>query len=242
MPSLGVFTLLGLGLLFGLKHASEVDHIVAVSTIVSEQRNVFRSALIGGLWGIGHMVSLLVIGFLVLLFRVTISHAIAGLLEFGVALMIIGLGTLAMVRVLRHRQRVHLHRHDHDDVTHVHVHFHEGGKEHSYGKVPHSHAVSQLGLKPLLVGAVHGLAGSAALTLLVLSQINSFLVGILYLLCFGVGATGGMLVMSALIGLPFSFSARRLSRISYGLQTTAAAFSIAFGIWYAYEIAMRSLW
>src|SRR6478672_6544894 len=110
MPSIGVFTLLGLGLVFGLKHASEVDHIVAVSTIVSEQRNVFRSALVGGLWGLGHMASLLVVGVLVLIFRIAISRAIAGWLEFGVALMIIGLGILALIRVFRGRKDVHIHR------------------------------------------------------------------------------------------------------------------------------------
>ncbi|HEY6118611.1 MAG TPA: hypothetical protein VIV66_01570 [Pyrinomonadaceae bacterium] len=242
MPSIGVFTLLGLGLVFGLKHASEVDHIVAVSTIVSEQRNVFRSSLIGGLWGIGHMASLLVVGVLVLLFRVTISPAIAGWLEFGVALMIIGLGVLALMRVLRGRDDVHIHRHDHDGVSHVHVHFHERHNKEEHRKFPHSHAVSRVALKPFLVGAMHGLAGSAALTLLVLTQINSMFLGILYLLCFGAGATGGMLLMSGLIGLPFALSARRLSRISYGLQTGAAALSIAFGLWYAYAIGRGNLW
>lgn len=235
--------LLGLGLVFGLKHATEVDHVVAVSTIVSEHRNVLRSALVGGLWGAGHTVSLIIVGALVLVFRVAIPKSVANWLEFAVALMIIGLGLSAVVRVLRHRADVHLHRHSHGGQSHVHVHFHEHGTEHTSPAAKHSHAVSQVGLKPLLVGAMHGLAGSAALTLLVLTQIESVLLGLLYLALFGIGSTFGMLLMSGLIGLPFALSARRLSRLNYGLQTVAGGLSIAFGLWYGYQTGItNSLW
>jgi ABC-type nickel/cobalt efflux system permease component RcnA len=233
--SVGVLALLGLGLIFGLKHATEVDHVVAVSTIVSEHLNVLRSALVGGLWGAGHTASLVVVGVLVLVFRVAIPRPVANWLEFGVALMIIGLGALAMVRVLRKRADVHLHRHSHDGQSHVHVHFHEHETQHTGIAVSHSHAISEIGFKPLLVGAMHGLAGSAALTLLVLTQIQSVPLGLLYLAVFGIGSTVGMLVMSGLIGLPFALSARRLSWFNYGLQTAAGALSIAFGFWYGYE-------
>lgn len=250
--SLGVVALLGLGLVFGLKHATEVDHVVAVSAIVSEHRNVFRSALVGGLWGAGHTASLVVVGVLVLVFRVAIPLRVANWLEFGVALMIIVLGVLAVARVLRKRASVHLHRHSHDGQSHVHVHFHEQGTEHAgvaashpsfSSPASHSHAITKLGFKPLLVGAMHGLAGSAALTLLVLTQIQSISLGLLYLALFGIGSTVGMLLMSGLIGLPFALSARRLSGFNYGLQTVAGGLSIAFGLWYAYETAVaNSLW
>jgi ABC-type nickel/cobalt efflux system permease component RcnA len=256
--SLGVVALLGLGLVFGLKHATEVDHVVAVSTIVSEHRNVFRSALVGGLWGLGHTASLVVVGVLVLGFRVAIPLRVANWLEFGVALMIIVLGVLAVTRVLRKRSDVHLHRHTHDGQSHVHIHFHEQDTAHadaavspslpaaapSHSTAPsHSHAITQVGFKPLVVGAMHGLAGSAALTLLVLTQIQSIPLGLLYLALFGIGSTLGMLLMSGLIGLPFALSARRLSGFNYGLQTVAGALSIAFGLWYAYETAVvQSLW
>jgi ABC-type nickel/cobalt efflux system permease component RcnA len=243
--SVGVFALLGLGLVFGLKHATEVDHVVAVSAIVSEHRNVLRSALVGGLWGLGHTASLVVVGVLVLVFRIAIPLPVANWLEFGVALMIIALGVLAVVRVLRKRPDVHLHRHSHDGQSHVHVHFHEHGTEHPRVMAPaaHSHAISRVGFKPLLVGAMHGLAGSAALTLLVLTQIQSVSLGLLYLALFGIGSTFGMLLMSGLIGLPFALSGRRLTSINYGLQTVAGALSIAFGLWYAYETAVANgLW
>lgn len=249
LNSIGLFALLGLGLIFGLKHATEVDHVVAVSAIVSEHRNVFRSALVGALWGAGHTVSLVVVGVLVLVFRVVIPEHVASWLEFGVALMIITLGVVAIVRVLRKRSDVHLHRHTHDGQSHVHVHFHEHGTEHpsvaitTSPQLAHSHAISRVGIKPLLVGMMHGLAGSAALTLLVLAQIPSIGLGLLYLALFGVGSTVGMLLMSGLIGLPFALSSGKLTRLNYGLQSAAGALSVLFGLWYAYEAAMRNeLW
>jgi ABC-type nickel/cobalt efflux system permease component RcnA len=246
--SLGVLALLGLGLVFGLKHATEVDHVVAVSTIVSEHHNVLRAALVGGLWGAGHTAALIFVGMLVLVFRVAIPLPVANWLEFGVALMIIALGVVAVVRVLRKRPDVHLHRHSHDGQSHVHIHFHEHGTEHASGTShqlsetkpsSHSHAISQVGFKPLFVGAMHGLAGSAALTLLVLTQIQSVWLGLLYLVLFGIGSTLGMLLMSGLIGLPFALSGRRLTSINYGLQTAAGCLSVAFGLWYAYATAFR---
>jgi ABC-type nickel/cobalt efflux system permease component RcnA len=257
LTSVGVFALLGLGMVFGLKHATEVDHVVAVSAIVSEQRSVLRSAVVGGLWGAGHTASLVIVGMLVLVFRVAIPLPVANWLEFGVALMIIGLGVLAMMRVLRRRNDVHLHRHSHDGQSHVHVHFHERSSQHesdaslfpraseaSNSSHPsHSHTISRLGFKPLLVGAMHGLAGSAALTLLVLTQIQSVWLGLLYLALFGIGSTFGMLLMSGLIGLPFALSGRRLTSINYGLQSAAGMLSIAFGLWYGYETVMTNgLW
>jgi ABC-type nickel/cobalt efflux system permease component RcnA len=249
--SASALAVLGLGLVFGLKHATEVDHVIAVSTIVSEHRKLSRAALVGGLWGVGHTASLMLVGIVVLLLRVAIPESVANWLEFGVALMIIGLGAHAFLRALRRRSDIHLHKHQHDgdDVAHAHVHFHEPGAEahdtshgrqHAHAAATHSHAITSIGLKPLLVGAMHGLAGSAALTLLVLTQINSAAIGLLYLTIFGVGSIFGMLIMSGLIGLPFALSARRFNGIHYGLQALAGVVSIAFGFWYAYETGITS--
>ncbi len=237
--SVGVFALLGLGLVFGLKHATEVDHVVAVSTIVSEHRSVFRSALVGALWGVGHTASLLVVGVIVLVFRAAIPAPVANWLEFGVALMIIALGLLAMMRVLRRRSDVHVHKHSHDGHSHMHIHFHEEKTQHDHGQSsPHTHAVASIGIKPVLVGTMHGLAGSGALTLLVLSQIKSAWLGLLYLAIFGLGSIAGMLLMSGLIGLPFALTSKNLSQLHHRLQTVAAAVSIAFGLWYAYQTSL----
>jgi ABC-type nickel/cobalt efflux system permease component RcnA len=239
MPeSLGPFNtlaLFGIGLLYGLKHATEVDHVVAVSTIVSQYRNVWRSAIVGALWGAGHTAALLITGVLVLSLRIAIPERVSQWLEFGVALMIIGLGATALWRALRKRGDVHVHEHSHDGVSHVHVHFHEEQTQHAAQRA-HTHAVSRAGLKPILIGAMHGLAGSGALTLLILTQIESTLRGLLFLAVFGVGSIAGMLLMSGLIGLPFALTSRNLTTVHHRLQTAAAVASLAFGFWYAYGL------
>ena len=237
-------TILGVGLILGLKHATEVDHVVAVSTIVSQHRNVWRSAMVGALWGIGHTASLLVIGVIVLSLRIAIPEQVSTWLEFCVALMIVGLGAVALWRSLRKRDHVHVHEHSHDGMSHVHVHFHEAETRHHEGQPregqTHSHAVSAIGLKPVLIGTMHGLAGSGALMLLVLAQTSSALIGFFYLVIFGLGSIFGMILMSGLIGLPFALTGRNLDRVHRHLQTAAAVLSIAFGVWYAYETALAS--
>lgn len=241
LASFGAWALLGLGLVFGLKHATEVDHIVAVSTIVSQHRSVLRSALVGALWGVGHTAALLVTGVVVLALRVAIPASVSRWLEFGVALMIIGLGASALWRALRKRSGFHLHQHEHDGQAHIHVHFHDEESKHRIESAPkHSHIVSRLGIKPVLIGTMHGLAGSGALTLLVLAQIKSAWLGLLYLGIFGLGSIVGMLLMSGLIGLPFALTSRNLSSYHHRLQTGAAALSICFGLWYAFETGLAT--
>ena len=235
--TLGVMAILGLGLVFGLKHATEVDHVVAITTIVSRHKNVFRSASVGALWGAGHTLSLMAIAVVVLWFRIAIPERVSGWLEFGVALMIIALGVSALWRALRKDSQMHVHRHTHDGLSHTHVHFHEQETKHeSSSPSQHSHRVSRIGWKPLMVGMMHGLAGSGALTLLVLTQISSLWVGLLYVLTFGFGSIAGMLLMSGLIGLPFALTSSKLSHAHQGLQTVAAILSICFGIWYAWKV------
>ena len=237
--SLSVLAVLGIGLVFGLKHATEVDHVVAVSTIVSQHRNVFHSALVGALWGAGHTVSLLVIGAIVLSLRVAIPESVSSWFELGVAVMIICLGFSALRRALQKNANVHVHQHSHDGLSHTHVHFHENETKHQpAARAQHSHAVSQLGWKPVLIGMMHGLAGSGALTLLVLTQISSSLTGLLYVATFGFGSIVGMLLMSGMIGLPFALTSRKLTHVHQGIQALAAVFSICFGIWYAYNAAV----
>ena len=166
-----ILATLTFGFVLGLKHATEADHLAAVSTIVSERRSILQSASVGALWGVGHTASLIVAGLLVIAFGVVIPERVANVLELMVALMIILLGTRLLYVVLRARHAVHVHKHTHGGKPHIHLHFHD---EH------HAHAVSAThdgvhtgfsGWRPMLVGVVHGLAGSAALTLLVLSEV-----------------------------------------------------------------------
>ena len=234
---------LGLGFLLGLKHATEADHLVAVTTIVSEQRSVSRSALVGALWGVGHTAALLAAGVFVILLEVTIPERVAAALEFGVALMIVFLGSRVLYLALRRRRRVHVHAHTHDGRTHTHLHFHESGDAHAPAAAhapPHERHGGFRGWRPLAVGAVHGLAGSAALTLLVLAEVlrdGSRALGLAYLLLFGAGSVGGMMLMSALISLPFVFTASRFTRVDAPVRLLTGLVSVAFGLYYAWETA-----
>jgi ABC-type nickel/cobalt efflux system permease component RcnA len=234
-----MMAVLSIGLVFGLKHATEVDHVVAISTIVSRHKNIFHSAIVGALWGAGHTAALVVVAAIVLSLRIAVPESVSGWLELGVAIMIVGLGISALRQALKKNAHVHVHQHNHDGLSHTHIHFHENETRHRPAlRSQHSHALSSLGWKPILIGMMHGLAGSGALMLLVLTQISSPWLGFLYVATFGLGSIVGMLVMSGLIGLPFAFSSRKLTHLHQELQTVAAVFSICFGLWYAYKATM----
>lgn len=153
-------------------------------------------------------------------------------MEAPVALMLVALGITTIIRAVRERGwRIHSHTHTHDESsphTHLHIHLEE---EHA-----HQHRFFKLGKRPFVVGMVHGVAGSAALTLLVLSTIPSVALGLLYIGVFGVGSIGGMLLMSALIGLPFALTARRYAFINGGIRLVAGAFSIVYGLVLAWNL------
>ncbi len=240
LSSMGALAVLGFGLILGFKHATEADHVIAVSNIVSEHRKLSKVAVIGGLWGAGHTATLLLVGLFVLLLRVTIPERISNYLEFGVALMIIGLSGTALARAVRGRQDVHVHRHRHGGSEHTHLHFHD--RETKHDEAAHqAHTVGRVGAKPFLVGAMHGLAGSAALTLLVLSQVSSVVLGLAYLAIFGIGSIFGMMAVSVLIGLPFALSAQRLAGATLKLQAITGMIGLLFGGWYAFHVGSAML-
>ncbi len=237
--------LLALGFALGLKHATEADHLVAVTTVVSEHRSLWRSAAVGGLWGLGHTASLFAAGGLLIVLRVTIPEGVRVALELAVALMIVLLGTRILYLVLRRRRDVHVHVHAHEGGhTHTHLHFHDPADAHAAAEpeaTPHTRHRDLWGWRPFAVGVVHGLAGSAALTLLVLSEIlnkgGTRLLGFAYLLLFGLGSIGGMLLMSTLIGLPFALTAARFRRVDTPVRLLAGGLSVAFGLYYAWRTA-----
>ncbi len=222
--------LLGLGLILGLRHALDPDHIAAVSTIVSESRSVRRSSLIGTCWGLGHTMSLLIAGVLVIALKIQISDRAALWMEFAVALMLILLGLKAILRSLR-GWRIHVHRHTHDGRSHSHMHLHRPSEEHAH---QHRHLIRS-GARPFLVGMVHGMAGSAALMILVLATIPSALAGLIYIAVFGLGSVGGMLIMSSLISLPFILTRQRFNVLSQGLQVAVGLFSLGFGLFLSWK-------
>jgi ABC-type nickel/cobalt efflux system permease component RcnA len=235
--------LLGLGFALGLKHATEADHLVAVTTVVSEQRSLWRSAVVGVLWGLGHTAALLVAGAALILLRVTIPEGVRVALELSVALMIVLLGTRLLYLVLRRRRDVHVHEHAHGGRTHTHLHFHDRADAHPADAghpVSHARHRGLWGWRPVVVGAVHGLAGSAALTLFVLTDVmrgGSRLLGFAYLLIFGAGSVGGMVLMSTLVGLPFALSAARFRSVDTPVRLLAGGASVAFGLYYGWQTA-----
>jgi ABC-type nickel/cobalt efflux system permease component RcnA len=226
-------SLLGLGLILGLRHALDPDHIVAVSTMVSESGSVRRSSVVGTLWGLGHTLALLSAGILVITFKFQLSQRFALWMEFVVALMLILLGINSLLKPLR-GWKVHVHRHSHDGSNHIHVHMHRPGERHVHR---HPHLV--VGLRSFLIGMVHGLAGSAALMILVLATIPSALAGLIYIAVFGLGSVGGMLLMSSLLSLPFVITKNRFSALSNGLQLIAGFLSLVFGLFLVWQYGFR---
>ena len=223
---------LTLGFVLGLRHALDPDHLVAVSTIVSEHKSVARSSLVGTFWGLGHTSSLLAISLVILLLRTSIPEHASLWMELPVALMLMVLGLNALWRTLQERGwqvHTHVHRHDQGEPhSHIHLHAHDEHK--------HRHHLFRVGRGPFLVGLVHGVAGSAAITLAVVATIPSIGLGLIWIAVFGIGSIGGMLLMSAMIGLPFALTARRFSILNGGIRLLAGLFSVLFGLWLAWGL------
>jgi ABC-type nickel/cobalt efflux system permease component RcnA len=234
MPVPEVISILGLGFVLGLKHATDADHLIAVSTIVSERKGIWSSSIVGLLWGLGHSASLFVVALAVVAFEIRVPENVAVWMELAVAAMLVILGANVLWKV-RQGATLHAHEHRHNEKRHVHVHMHAPGKE-----TVHDHA-PRVGKRPFFVGMLHGMAGSAALMLVVLATISSRPLALLYIALFGAGSIGGMIVMSALIGLPFAFTARH-QRLSTTIRASAGALSVCFGLFYAWDIGRLVHW
>ena len=260
--------ILGIGFFLGMRHATDPDHVVAVSTIVSRERSIPRAGWIGVLWGVGHTLTILVVGAAIILFGVMIPPRVGLTLEFSVALMLILLGVFNLTGAMHwisHRfspvhpqhQGAHSHVHSHGDCLHDHPHEHSSEAEHHGMEVEPPHWLRapfvRLGLfhllRPLLVGIVHGLAGSAAIALLVLGTIRDTRWAIFYLLIFGVGTIAGMMLMTLAFSVPFTVAGNRFPWVNKGLVTATGALSLIFGFVVAYQIGVvdglftaRPLW
>ena len=235
LAELGLLAALVLGILLGSKHSLDPDHVVAVSTIVSEYKNPLRSFWVGISWGLGHTTTLLVIGIGIIALRLTIPERMALLFEFAVGVMLVGLG-IQVIYSFR-KKKVHQHAHGHEEEAHHHFHSHSKSPEH----VPEHHNTHGIG-KPFLrrksyvIGLVHGVAGSAALALLVLASIESPIAGLAYILLFGLGSVLSMGIMTVIIGLPFVISAGRLPNLNRTIQFAVGSLSILFGGFLMYQI------
>ena len=228
----GALAALTLGFLLGLKHATDADHVVAVSVIVREYRNAWRGIWVGASWGLGHTTPLLVLGVAILLFKGVVLdryESVIPVFEFGVGIMLVLLG--AQVFWNLRRGRLHLHQHAHDDGPHVHIH-----ATHDPAAAPEKespHGFFHVGkpffrVKSYTIGVVHGLAGSAAVMLVLLPQLSSFWVGIGYLLLFGTGTMLSMAAITLVLGVPFAASGN-FERLSYTVAGVAGGASVLFG-------------
>ena len=224
-----LLTVLGLGLVLGLRHALDTDHLAAVSTILTQRPSLRASGMIGFSWGLGHTVVLFLAGAVVLVLRVPIPEPFALAAEFGVGLMLVFLGGMLAVRLIR--ERWHVHAHDHDGAQHVHLHSHALVEGHGHGHWwRHS-------IRPFCIGMAHGLAGSAALLLLVLSSARSVSEGLAYIAVFGLGSIMGMVLVGMAVSLPVLWSLNLGRPVFLALQGLASLGSVAVGLTMMYHIA-----
>ena len=238
MPNVPVSPTLLLGFILGLRHALDADHLAAVATIMGGREGLRRSSLIGIWWGAGHALSLGVLGGILVALRIAVPPRVAQIFELAVCVMLIGLGIAALAGTAR--SRLHAHAHEHDGVPHAHLHLHASAHDarapHRNGRAHrHAHPL-RLALRPFLVGSLHGLAGTGALVLLVLTTLPTVLLGWLYIGIFGIGSVAGMAVMSLLLGAPLMIASRRAAWL-YGLLRVAAGLgSLGLGIYLARSI------
>jgi high-affinity nickel permease len=247
--------ILVIGFLLGMRHATDPDHVIAVSTIVSHERSILKAGLIGILWGCGHTLTIAIVGSAIILFGVVIPPRAGLTMEFSVGLMLILLGILNLTGALKwlsekfspSHPRVtgtHAHLHEHDRHLHFHWHSHSAAQQHHADSLPTPNWLrkpfTRLGLfhalRPLLVGIVHGLAGSAAVALLVLSTIRNPKWALLYLLIFGIGTIAGMMVITAALALPFSFAGHRFAWLNRSLVLGSGLLSLCFGVFICYDV------
>ena len=228
MAVLELLTSSGLGSLLGMRHALEPDHLAAVSTLVSDERSSYKAALLGMCWGLGHTASLVVVGIALVVLRAEMPAHVSDMFELVVAFMLVGLGLRAIYHAARQGPKGPAHVHHHGHIVHTHpatpAHVHIGRWT--------------LARRPLLVGMVHGLAGSGALTALVLTTLPTTTARLTYMALFGLGSTVGMAALSGLLGWPIArLGAHHAVTRSVSLLVGTA--STVLGIAWGYPLVTR---
>jgi cytochrome c biogenesis protein CcdA len=222
-----MFGILGLGFLLGMQHALEADHIAAVSSLAARRTHIGDIVKHGLTWGLGHTLSLFVFAGVAIWLGHAIPEHFARPLETAVGVMLVGLGAHVLWRLWR--DRVHFHRHGHGDGTvHFHAHSH-AGETVAHARAAHAHAHG-FRWRALLVGLMHGMAGSAALLVLAASRASSPAAGLGYVALFGIGSMVGMGALSTVIAVPLAVSARWLTLANRGLQGAVGVITVAIGI------------
>lgn len=246
--------IVALGFFLGMRHATDPDHVIAVSTIVTRERSMRHASLIGALWGLGHTLTIVVVGAAIILFSVVIPARVGLTMELSVGLMLVLLGVLNLTGFMRWITENltpggghgHTHPHAHGDYVHTHPHGH-GPEAHGHAEdaTPQGWLDKTFGrlglyqsLRPLIVGVVHGLAGSAAVALLVLTTIRNPLWATAYLLVFGIGTIAGMMLITAAIAAPLALGGNRFGSLNRYFATASGLISLGFGLFLVYEIGI----
>jgi high-affinity nickel permease len=238
---LGIVAAIAMGLLLGLKHATDADHVVAVATIVRDTKNAWRSIWIGISWGFGHSTPLIILGILILILDDHFLYQYEGItrfFEFVVGLMLVFLGVQVFWNIKK--GKLHMHYHSHDARSHVHIHSTHAPSEPP--EIERLHGVFKFGkpffrFKSYIIGMIHGLAGTAVVMLALLPTIDSFWFGLAYLILFGIGSIVSMSLITIVLSLPFSMTSN-YKTVNYVVINCAAIVSIAFGFALMADVAM----
>lgn len=223
-----MFSLLFLGLLIGMRHALEADHVAALASLTSNQQSIKDTVKHGAVWGLGHTITLFIFGGMMLLIGSSISEQLVHALEFSVGIMLVVLGIDVLRKLIK--KRIHFHYHQHENEQHFHAHSHEGEKHQQHNPENHQHEHGKaFPLRALLVGLMHGMAGSAALIVLTLQTVSSTTQGFLYILFFGIGSMFGMASLSFIIAIPLRRSAQGLTWMHNGFQGIIGLATIMIG-------------
>lgn len=217
---------LALGFFLGMRHATDADHVVAVTTIVARTKRLRSALAVGALWGVGHTATILVVGGAIVLFGIVIPPRVGLSMELAVAIMLVVLGAMNVSGAMK---RI-------DEAAHGHAHAAPGERPPS--DPPPSGGTCRRGWRALLVGTVHGLAGSAAVALLVLATIQDAAKAIFYLAVFGLGTVLGMGLLTSAMALPLAAAANRFKRFERFMARATGVVSIVFGLLLVYQITV----
>lgn len=235
---MSIMSILFVGLLLGIKHATEADHLAAVATLASGKNSLAQTMRLGVAWGVGHTLMLMLFGGLVLWLGTHIPPRLEQALEMAVGVMLVALGADVLRRLVRQRIHFHVHRHG-SGVRHFHAHRHADAAARNGYSSSHRHR-HETGhtppLRALAVGMMHGMAGSAALIALSLGTVSSWAMGLLYIAVFGLGSIVGMALLSVVITLPLRWTAANFGVLHKGMTGLVGGFSCALGAFVFYQI------